>query len=318
MPVPAGTFSVGRSVGNREDLHEKIFNIDPYETPFVQLCGEAQADAVLHEWQTDSLAAVDPNNAALEGDEPDVALAAPTARVQNNCQIMTKTAGVSGTQQAIKKAGRDNEMSYQIAKRGLELRRDMERIFSGESVRNPGAVDANGIQTTARRSRGFEHWVTTAVSYGATGANGANDTTALTDGTQRDFTEALLQGVLQTCATNGGKPTTALLGPLAKRQASLFTGRASARQAVGTDTVLASVSVFASDFGDIKLQLSLLTRARSCLLVDPRYVKIAYLRKTFKKVLPTRGDLEQQMLIAEATLQMGNQRAHAKVADLNV
>jgi hypothetical protein len=236
MPVPAGTFSTGRAVGNREDLHDKIFRITPTETPFVMLAGEAKADAVLHEWQTDSLANQNKSNAGLEGDTPAITLRGPTARVQNYCQISRQTGGVSGTQEAVRKAGRDSDLSLFKAKAGLELKIDMEGILSGEQAMSAGTVDGNGIQTAARLTRGFEHFVTTNVSYGASGANGANATTALTDGTQRALTETLFANVIQSCYTSGGKVTDALLGPYAKRLASSFAGRSSARQNVSTET----------------------------------------------------------------------------------
>jgi len=40
------TFS---AIGNREDLSNTIFNIDPVETPFMGNIGKNKAEAVLHE-----------------------------------------------------------------------------------------------------------------------------------------------------------------------------------------------------------------------------------------------------------------------------
>lgn len=318
MAVPAGTFSVARSVGNREDLQDKIYMISPTDVPCLSLSGVGSAEAVLHEWQTDTLAAVDPNNAALEGDDPTVSLAAPTARVGNTCQIFRKTVGVSGTQEAIKKAGRSSEMATQIAKRGKEMKRDMERILFGEQARSAGTADANGYQTAARKARGMEHWITSNVSYGADGANGPNETTALTDGTARDFAEAQLKTVLASAWTNGGEPTTLVVGPTAKQACSAFTGRSQARQQVDAERVQASVSVYASDFGDIKIVPGRFHRGRTALLLDPEYVKIAYLRRMKRIPLAKSGDNDKELLLCEATLVVGNQAAHGKIADLNV
>lgn len=317
MAVPAGTFSVGRAVGNREDLQDKIYMISPSDTPFISMAGQGSAEAVLHEWQTDTLAAVDANNAGLEGDDPSIALAAPTARLGNNVQIFRKTVGVSGTQEAVKKAGRTSEMDYQTAKRGKELKRDMERILSGEQARSAGTVDGSGYQTAARKSRGMEHFITTNVSYGASGANGANDTTALTDGTQRDLTEALFKGVVKAAWEQGGEPDVAIMGPTAKTVASGFTGRSSAREIVAANKVQASASVYASDFGDIKFLPSRFTRARTTLILDKNFYKVAYLRRMKRIPLAKSGDNEKLLLLCEACLQVGNEAAHGKVADLN-
>ena len=54
----------------------------------------------------------------------------PTARAQNRCQISSKSVVVSGTQDAVSKAGRKQEIVYQVMKRGKELRRDMEFILT--------------------------------------------------------------------------------------------------------------------------------------------------------------------------------------------
>ena len=42
-----------------------------------------------------------------------------------------KVARVTGTQQAVQHAGRDNELAYQEMLKGLELKRDMETILAG-------------------------------------------------------------------------------------------------------------------------------------------------------------------------------------------
>lgn len=53
----------------------------------------------------------------------------PTVRLGNYQQISSKFAIVTDTENAIKKAGRGNEMSYQIAKRLGELKREHNRAL---------------------------------------------------------------------------------------------------------------------------------------------------------------------------------------------
>jgi hypothetical protein len=53
----------------------------------------------------------------------------PTVRLGNIAQISRKTARVSGTQQAVDHAGRDDELAYQEMLKGLEMKRDMETIL---------------------------------------------------------------------------------------------------------------------------------------------------------------------------------------------
>ena len=125
MALPTNTFPSYTAIGNREDLSDVIYRIDPADTPFMTACEREKATAVSHEWQTQSLAAVDTNNAVLEGDDATTDAATPTVRLGNICQISDKVARVTGTQRAAESAGRDDELEYQEMLKGLELKRDM-------------------------------------------------------------------------------------------------------------------------------------------------------------------------------------------------
>ncbi len=173
-----------------------------------------------------------------------------------------------------------------------------------------------GDATTARVTGGFESWITSNVSRG-TGGAGAGAGAAPTDGTQRTLTEALVKTVLQSCFTNGGQPTMAICGPHNKQVISGFTGRSSARQMIDATTVEASVSIYSSDFGDLKIVPSNFSRERSLLLVDPDYAKTSYLRSFQTVDIATIGDAETKMILAEFGLEMSNQAAHGIVADLS-
>lgn len=49
MTVPANTFQTFQAIGNREDLSDRIYRIDPTETPFQSGIEREKATAVLHE-----------------------------------------------------------------------------------------------------------------------------------------------------------------------------------------------------------------------------------------------------------------------------
>jgi hypothetical protein len=95
MAVPTNTFLTFSAVGNREDLLDKITNISPTDVPYTTMIDETSASAVLHEWQTDSLAAA-AGNAQLQGDDVTFAAATPTVRANNRTQISRKEVIVSG------------------------------------------------------------------------------------------------------------------------------------------------------------------------------------------------------------------------------
>src|SRR6266568_4468647 len=105
MAMPTNTFATYEAIGNREDLSDMIYRIDPTDTPFMTGVDKEKASAVLHEWQTQALASVDNTNAQLEGDDAVTIAATPTVRLNNRTQISSKTVRVSGTQQAVEHAG---------------------------------------------------------------------------------------------------------------------------------------------------------------------------------------------------------------------
>lgn len=115
MAQVSGTFSTYDAVGNREDLTDVIYDISPTDTPILNAIGRGNATATLHEWQTDSLASASTGNAVIEGDDATYTTASATTRLNNYTQIQRKTIIVSGTQDAVRKAGRRSELAYQIA-----------------------------------------------------------------------------------------------------------------------------------------------------------------------------------------------------------
>lgn len=305
-----GTYDVGSAGGNREDLGDVLYRVENEETPILSSISTNSAEAVIHEWMNDSLAAVDTNNAALEGDDVSPATSTAPTRHNNHCQIFRKSYAVTGTQERVRKAGRSSEVARIKVNRAIENRRDMERILFGEQGRNAGS---DGV---ARRARGFESFIATNVSRGGSGANAANETSTPTDGTQRAFTEALLKPVLQSMFENGARPKKAFVSAFNKQAFSGFTGRTNARQMVASDTVHATVDVYASDFGNLEVIPSAHHRGRTALLVDPEYVCVSFLRPMQDVPLAKIGDSQRGFMLCEATLEVKNEKAHGVVADL--
>jgi hypothetical protein len=201
-------------------------------------------------------------------------------------------------------------MAHQLAIMSKALKRDMEEALCQKGAKTTGNA------TTARVTGGFESWMKSNVSNAA-GSTPTGGGTAPTDGTQRALTETLLKAVLQDCFTNGGEPSMAICGPVNKQKISGFTGRTQARQMIDANTVEASVSVYSSDFGELKIVPSNRSRERSLLLVDPEFAKVSYLRD-FKTVdIATIGDAETKMIVTEFGLEVSNEAAHGIVADLS-
>ena len=106
------TFKTSDQVGEREDLSDVISRIDPDETPIFSNAKKEQTKGVTHEWLVQDLAAAANDNYVAEG--ADYSYVNPTAvtRLGNVHQISVQAASVSGTLDAVDKAGRDRETAY--------------------------------------------------------------------------------------------------------------------------------------------------------------------------------------------------------------
>jgi hypothetical protein len=311
MAQPTNTFDTYDSVGEREDLSDVIYSISPTDTPFLSSAAKTQATAVLHEWQTDSLAAASTSNAVIEGDEATLDASTATTRLSNSTQIMDKTVVITGTQESVDKAGRASELAYQIAKRAKELKRDMEATITGN------IAEVGGNSTTARKMGTLGSWVTTNDDLASDGASGAGaGNAAHTDGTQRAFTEAQLKSVIKSVWNAGGDPSMVMVGPFNKQKLSGFTGNSTRFDAGADATLYTSVDVYASDFGQLQVVPNRFSRDRDAYVLDMEYWGIAFLRDFSMHELAKTGDSEKRQLLVEATLESRNEAASGLVADL--
>jgi hypothetical protein len=223
MAIVTGTYETFTAIGQREDLSDIVFNIDPVERPFMSSVSRGTASAVLHEWQTDVLDTAD-FNAQLEGDDTSFAAITPTVRPTNRTQISNKSVIVSGTLDAVDKAGRGTELSYQIARLSKSLMRDMEFTVTRNQAINAGVSDM-----TARALASYECWITGAnASRGATGADATitagTPVDAPMDGTQRALLESMMKSVIQNVWNSGGTGELIITGPFNKTVVSSFSG----------------------------------------------------------------------------------------------
>ncbi len=310
MAQPTNTFDTYDSIGEREDLSDVIYNISPTDTPFLSSAAKTKSTAVLHEWQTDALAAASTSNAVIEGDEATLDAVTATTRLSNSCQIMDKTVVITGTQEAVDKAGRASEIAYQIAKKAKELKRDMEAQLTTNNA------EVTGSATAAREMGSLGAWVATNDVMGTSGTSGSVGNTARTDGTQRAFTEDLLKSVIKSVWNEGGDPSMIMVGPFNKQKLSGFTGNSTRFDAGADATLYTSVDVYASDFGQLQVVPNRFSRDRDCYVLDMNYWGIAFLRDFSMHELSKTGDSEKRQLLVEATLESRNEAASGLVADL--
>ena len=316
MAIVANTFTSHSGVGIRESLADIISNISPEEVPFQSNVGSENVSNTYFEWQTDTLASTS-TTAVIDGDDvSSFDATSATTRVGNYTHILRRTTIVADNFSALDTAGRNDELSYQIAKRGKELRRDIEATLTANNAQ------VAGNSSTARETGGLGAWIATNANAGTGGALATGDgTTARTDGTQRDLTEAMVKDVMQQAFTAGGQPSILMVGPHNKTVVSGFAGIAAQRYQAPSDsptTIIGAADVYLSDFGTLNVVANRFSPERTAYLLDPEYASVCYLRPIQNVALSKTGDAEKSMVLAEFGLKVTNEAAHGVVADLNV
>ena len=321
MAAITNTYTRYDAKGIREDLSNVIYNISPEETPFMSNIGRENVKNTFFEWQTDSLASAVTTNAVIEGDDvSSFAAVSPTVRLGNYTQISRKDVVLSGTLEAVDKAGRRSELAYQMAKRSAELKRDMETTM----LANQAATA--GDNSNARKTGALLAFLKTNTNKGAGGGDPSYTTvpdaarTDATAGALRSFSETQLKDVIQKVWTEGGEPKIVMAGPVNKQNLSKMAGIAAQRyNATGSTptTIIGAADIYVSDFGNVSIVPNRFQRDRDVFVLDPEYASVTFLRPFQTVELAKTGDAEKRMILVEWGLKVHNEKAHGVIADLN-
>jgi hypothetical protein len=211
---------------------------------------------------------------------------------------------VTATLRTSNTAGRADEMSYQIAKRGRELKRDIEKTLCGTQVATAGSA------VSARACAGIAGWlytnqVKTAATQTTPALTAGHPSVASTAGTAVAFTQAHLQSAIALCWNQGGDPTLVLMDAANKQLASAFSGIATQYRdnpQVGPATLIGAADVFVSDFGTHNLVASRWVPTDNVYVLDLEYWATAYLRPIQQQPLAKTGDSDRSLLVTEFTL----------------
>lgn len=345
------------NASEREDLADFISMISRDETPFLASIGKTKAKAILHEWQTDELSPP-VQGAVAEGVSYATQTAAQTAepfrtRLGNYCQINSKTVTVTGSKRAVDQAGVADEYAYQLKKRGVELRRDIEfgcvntwQNSNGAGTRTFGGYQSwvNYTVATTTPATALGVLTTQATEYTAPvnpggGVNGIF--TTVTAGDKNPLQLSHVDIVMQAIYENGGKASKLMLSPANRRA---FSARA---QLAGSTTSNAgdgnvrrnidaggslrqSVEFYESDFGAIMVVPNYVmgiaytavagldtTANFSALVYDPMWFSWASLRPTQEVDLGQLGDSIIGQIVEEGTLECRNPKGCGLIFGLN-
>ncbi len=323
MTQPTNTFDTYDAIGAREDLADKIEMTSPEKTPVASAGVRRKAMQKFHEWQRDSLATPNKDNAVIEGDDRTGTALTATTRVGNYVQLFDKVAVIPSTLRATKLAGRSDEMKYQIAMKAVpEIKRDVEAMLLSK---NPAVA---GDSTTARKSGGLGVMLYTNALHNGAGATTAHTagapTTAVTAGTNRTFTETLVKTAMQSIFTNSGEmPTMVSLTPAHKALFSAFTGiavnRVNLKKGGQQAVVVGGADVYVSDFGDLSIVPNYVQATAAsdvAYILNPDQYGLAFLQPYSTVPLAKTGHSDKEMVSAEVCAWVGSEKAHAKIDNL--
>jgi hypothetical protein len=237
--MAAADIGIGLSLA--EDVSDFIINIDPEETPLLSALPKKSATAVYHEWLIDVLTAA-ATNEVLEGAAFTSGTMVARSRISNPCQISTKVYEVTGSMQAVRQYGLDDELAYQAVKAMKELKRDVDLDLWQNTSGTQDSADITGSRTT----RGYHDLIPTAHT------GDASYTVANMTG---DSAEATFQKVLQDIFDDGPMANIGYMRPSVKVGVSRWTGLATLNRDHDDHRVINLVDFYVSDFGTVRLEM---------------------------------------------------------------
>jgi hypothetical protein len=337
QPNQGGSVPLASTSSAREDLADYIAIVDAKSTPFVSMAPKGRDIGNMQfSWQVDNYGAP-----VLAGvvDGTDVTVASASnpvvnrTRLNNYGQAFRRDLRIGFIAETQDVAGVTDELANGIAKKLVEIKRDMESTFL---CTNQAAQADNGTNPYLTGSMG--NWLnsTNASNIGACAsgspflpASGAVDTTA-----SASFVEATAQNVLTAIysATGTFRDYDCILGSTLKRAFTNLTASGVTQvvnansiaatsvrtfnQDLGSDTFKASIDLFEGDFGRLilhpstflggKNSTSLSAQAYKGYVIPMDMVEVRYAKLPQVKTLPDAGGGPARLVEAIAGLVVKN------------
>ena len=337
QPNQGGSVPLASTSSAREDLADYIAIVDAKSTPFVSMAPKGRDIGNMQfSWQVDNYGAP-----VLAGvvDGTDVTVASASnpvvnrTRLNNYGQAFRRDLRIGFIAETQDVAGVTDELANGIAKKLVEIKRDMESTFM---CTNQAAQADNGTNPYLTGSMG--NWLnsTNASNIGACAsgspflpASGAVDTTA-----SASFTEATAQNVLTAIysATGTFRDYDCILGTTLKRAFTNLTAGVAKlndvtnsvsqtavrtfNQELSSDTFKSSIDIFEGDFGRLilhpstfvggKTSTALTAQAFKGYVIPMDMVEVRYAKLPQVKDLPDAGGGPARLVEAIAGLVVKN------------
>lgn len=324
MAIPAGTFVTLDAIGRREDLSDAIYDISPIDTPMLSSIARVKATGILHEWQTDILDASTVQG-AIEGDDFAANTAVPTVRLTNSTMIFRKDVSVSRTQRVVQTAGRRDEYAYQLAKRGKELKRNIEKTLLGGQGKDANTSASasrlsGGLITYIHRTMVATHFSTATATFAGNGASLTTGTTS--NGGTLDVLKQLLDTVIGALWNGGSDANVLMVDAIDKAHISNWaTGIATLYREVpqgSQGAIIGGADLYVSNFGEFVVvpnrhmptALGANTAFDLVYVVDYEYLAFAELDPIDIIPIAKTGDADKAMIVCEGCLEVRSEHAH--------
>lgn len=309
MSIVTNTHVSFAQVSQRESVVDAITNIAPKDVPVLKAIGKEKITNTKHEWLVDTLDAPS-TTAHIEADETSFDAVAQPTRFSNVCQITKRSLVISDRLNYTDNVGRSKEMVYQLLKKKDAVRRDQEAIILAKTV--PAVGDASN----APKMRSLPSWYPATTSVRGAGGSAGSATTAPTDGTKQVLTEDRFQQATIACWAKGGTPNMVVCGPLNKKTIGGFTGQANRMVMTEDKMITATVDIYEDQTGKYTVVADRFGRERDVHILDPKMLKVAYLRPMQVVPLGKTGDAEKAHVLVDWTLIVKAEEAQAIVADV--
>ena len=322
------------NVQMKESFADVIYNLSPTDTPFTSMCKRESISAIEIGWFADKLSDATVPAGIAEGADAPVGNYEEVKRVMNLTQIFMKSVKVSNTAESVDFYGRKSEMAYQMTKKSQELKRDIEATLCGKARKprggyfsslvatTPGGVTTNsgGPDDTIREMSNFKYQVIN------NPLNAGGPARTVVDAGFVAVSEKLINDLMEKVWLVGGNAKTALVtSGMANSIAKMAltgnsTGGAARYRDIGQEKKLVNVvDVYVTPFGEMKIGLSrwlnygdgptggppaTATGADDIILIDPKYISLAYLRQPNTTSIPQIGDREEKLLTTELTFKL--------------
>ncbi len=292
-----------------EDVQDEIYIISPVDNPVASMGRSIRATGKLHEWTEDALLAA-AKNANVEGADAPASVEVAVTELNNFCQIMTKTAHITGTLEEVDKYGRDSEMAYQLELRYGELANDEELAIVGA----PGGTRQSAVAgdaSTAREMASFHNQLDASVIVdSATSGPLSGPITTVVE------LEADLLAAHLACYDAGGNPSYLMTNPTNAQYISNFAFSAGRLRDIRNERRLINViDLYASHYGELDVVLD--RNQDECYLgIDFNYFATPVLRATRDWPIAKAGDSDKRQILRESTNAVLNTKAHFMVDNI--